>query len=145
MVVCLAWETIMEQLTPDDRIAAQEKALDATNCELALLRQHMDARFAGMRESTDAQFAAMRESTNAQFAAMRESTNAQFAAMRQYVDDGLIKLKLEMQLYVQQEIAKAVAKLDELKAQSDRNYRWSIGLQFSTLAAVLAVLARGLV
>jgi DNA anti-recombination protein RmuC len=134
MVVCLAWETIMEQLTPDDRIAAQEKALDATNCELALLRQHMDARFAGMRESTDAQFAAM-----------RESTNAQFAAMRQYVDDGLIKLKLEMQLYVQQEIAKAVAKLDELKAQSDRNYRWSIGLQFSTLAAVLAVLARGLV
>jgi hypothetical protein len=117
-----------------DRIAAQEKALDATNCELALLRQHMDARFAGMRESTDAQFAAM-----------RESTNAQFAAMRQYVDDGLIKLKLEMQLYVQQEIATAVAKLDELKAQSDRNYRWSIGLQFSTLAAVLAVLARGLV
>jgi len=39
----------MEQLTPDDRIAAQEKALDAVNCELALLRQHMDARFASMQ------------------------------------------------------------------------------------------------
>lgn len=116
----------MEQLTPDDRIAAQEKALDAVNCELALLRQHMDARFAAQRELTD----------------------AQFAAMRQYVDSGLAQLKLEMQLYVQQEIAKAVAllteKIDAVKAQADRNYRWSIGLQFSTLAAVLAVLARGL-
>jgi hypothetical protein len=102
----------MEQLTPDERIAAQEKALDATHCELALLRQHMDARFTG-------------------------------------VDDGLTKLKLETQLYVQEEIGKAVAqlsiKIDAVKAQSDRNYRWSIGLQFSILAAVLAVLARGLV
>jgi hypothetical protein len=65
------------------------------------------------------------------------------------VDDGLTKLKLETQLYVQEEIGKAVAqlsiKIDAVKAQSDRNYRWSIGLQFSILAAVLAVLARGLV
>ena len=138
----------MEQLTPDDRIAAQEKALDAVNCELALLRQHMDARFAAQRELTDAQFAHMRETTDAQFASMRATTDAQFAAMRQYVDSGLAQLKLEMQLYVQQEIAKAVAllteKIDAVKAQADRNYRWSIGLQFSTLAAVLAVLARGL-
>lgn len=134
----------MEQLTPDERIAAQEKALDAVNCELALLRQHMDARFVGV----NAQFAAMRESTDAQFAAMRASTDAQFAAMRQYVDSGLAQLKLEMQLYVQQEIAKAVAqlteKIDAVKAQADRNYRWCIGLQFTTLVAVLAVLGRGL-
>lgn len=123
----------MEQLTPDERIAAQEKALDAVNCELALLRQHMDARFVGV---------------NAQFAAMRESTDAQFAAMRQYVDSGLAQLKLEMQLYVQQEIAKAVAqltaKIDAVNAQAGRNYRWFIGLQLTTLVAVLAVLGRGL-
>ena len=78
----------MEQLTPDDRIAAQEKALDAVNCELALLRQHMDAKFASMQASVDARFASM-----------QASTDAQFASMRQYIDDGLVKLRLEMQLY----------------------------------------------
>jgi len=113
----------MEQLTQEERIAAQEKAMDVVNCELALLRQHMDARFV--------------------------SVDAQFASMRQYVDSGLVQLKLTMQLTVQVEIAKAVAqlseKIDAVKAQSDRNHRWSIGLQFSILAAILAVLARGLV
>ncbi len=46
----------MEQLTPDERRAAQEKSLDAVNCELSLLRQHMDARFA----QVDQQFVATR-------------------------------------------------------------------------------------
>lgn len=144
MVVCRQRETIMEQLTPDDRIAAQEKALDAVNCELALLRQHMDARFTGV----DAQFANMHESTDAQFANMREATDAQFSGMRQYVDDCVIKLKLEMQLYTKIEIDKAVAqlseKIDAVKGHSDRIFRWMLGLQASILASLIALSARGL-
>ena len=134
----------MEQLTPDDRIAAQEKAVDAVNCELSLMRQHMDARFANV----NAQLASMREATDAQFAAMRESTDAQFASMRQYIDDGLIKLKLEMQLYTRDEIAKAVAPLqaqiDALRSPMDRISRWGFGMMAAILAGEVALLARGL-
>ncbi len=120
----------MEQLTPDDRIAAQEKALDAVNCELALLRQHMDAKFASMQASVDARFASM-----------QASTDAQFASMRQYIDDGLVKLRLEMQLYTNQAVAAAVA---ELSAKIDRNGRWTIGLLISILTGLIALAARGL-
>ncbi len=109
----------MEQLTPDDRIAAQEKALNAVNCELALLRHHMEAKFASMQASTD----------------------AQFAGMRQYIDDGLVKLRLEMQLYTNQAVAAAVA---ELSAKIDRNGRWTIGLLISILTGLIAMAARGL-
>ena len=127
----------MEQLTPDDRIAAQEKALDAVNCELALLRQHMDARFAGMQASFDAQFASM-----------QASTDAQFASMRQYIDDGFVKLRLEMQLYTRDEIAKAVAPLqaqiDALRDHVDRISRWGFGMMAMILIGELALLARGL-
>jgi len=116
----------MEQLTPDDRIAAQEKALDAVNCELALLRQHMDARFASMQASTD----------------------AQFASMRQYIDDGFVKLRLEMQLYTRDELAKAVAPLqaqiDALRDDIDRISRWGFGMMAMILLGELALLARGL-
>ena len=164
----------MEQLTPDDRVAAQEKALDATNCEIALLRQHMDSRFASMRESSDAQFTSMRESTDAQFASMRESTDAQFASMRestdaqfasmrestdaqfanmrestdarlagirQYVDDGFVKLRLEMQLHTNQALASAV---EHLSAKIDKSTHWSIGLIISGLIGIIALAARGL-
>ena len=127
----------MEQLTPDDRIAAQEKALDAVNCELALLRQHMDARFASMQASFDAQFASM-----------QASTDAQFANMRQYIDDGFVKLRLEMQLYTRDEIAKAVAPLqaqiDALRDHVDRISRWGFGMMAMILLGELALLARGL-
>jgi uncharacterized coiled-coil protein SlyX len=127
----------MEQLTPDDRIAAQEKALDAVNCELALLRQHMDARFASMQASFDAQFASM-----------QASTDAQFASMRQYIDDGFVKLRLEMQLYTRDEIAKAVAPLqaqiDALRDHVDRISRWGFGMMAMILLGELALLARGL-
>lgn len=127
----------MEQLTPDDRIAAQEKALDAVNCELALLRQHMDARFASMQASFDAQLASM-----------QASTDAQFASMRQYIDDGFVKLRLEMQLYTRDEIAKAVAPLqlqiDALRDHVDRISRWGFGMMAMILIGELALLARGL-
>jgi|GEM_PF-1714373 len=127
----------MEQLTPDDRIAAQEKALDAVNCELALLRQHMDARFASMQASFDAQFASM-----------QASTDAQFANMRQYIDDGFVKLRLEMQLYTRDELAKAVAPLqaqiDALRDHVDRISRWGFGMMAMILLGELALLARGL-
>jgi len=119
MVVCRQRETIMEQLTPDDRITAQEKALDAVNCELALLRQHMDARFASMQSSTD----------------------AQFASMRQYVDDGFVKLRLEMQLYTNQALAAAVV---QLSAKIDKSTHWTIGLLISALIGIIALAARGL-
>jgi hypothetical protein len=145
MVVCRQRESIMEQLTPDDRMTAQEKALDAVHCELALLRQHMDARFVGV----DAQFASIRESTSAQFASMRESTDAQFANMRQYVDDGFARLRLEMQLYTRDEIVKAVAPLqaqvEALRNPVDRISRWTFGMLASVLVGVLALVARGLV
>lgn len=125
----------MEQLTPDDRIAAQEKALDAVNCELALLRQHMDARFASMQASTDAQFASM-----------QASTDAQFAAMRQYVDDGFVKLKLEMQIYTRDEIAKAIAPLqaqiDALREHIDRISRWGFGMMAMILIGEFGLFAR---
>ena len=126
-----------EQLTPDDRIAAQEKALDAVNCELALLRQHMDARFASMQASFDAQSASM-----------QASFDAQFASMRQYIDDGFVKLRLEMQLYTRDEIAKAVAPLqaqiDALRDHVDRISRWGFGMMAMILLGELALLARGL-
>jgi uncharacterized coiled-coil protein SlyX len=137
MVACRQREAAMEQLTPDDRIAAQEKALDAVNCELALLRQHMDARFASMQASFDAQFASM-----------QASTDAQFASMRQYIDDGFVKLRLEMQLYTRDEIAKAVAPLqaqiDALRDHVDRISRWGFGMMAIILLGELALLARGL-
>lgn len=120
----------MEQLTPDDRIAAQEKALDAVNCELALLRQHMDARFTGMQASTDAQFASM-----------QASTDAQFANMRQYVDDGFVKLRLELQLHTNGAVAAAVA---QLSAKIDKSTHWTIGLLISGLIGVIALAARGM-
>jgi len=138
----------MEQLTTDDRIAAQEKALDAVNCELALLRQHMDARFASMQASMDARFASMQASMDAQFASMQASMAAQFASMRQYVDDGSAKLRLEMQLYTRDEIAKAVAPLqaqiDALRDHVDRISRWGFGMMTMILLGELALLARGL-
>ena len=138
----------MEQLTPDDRIAAQEKALAAVNCELALLRQHMDARFASMQASMDARFASMQASMDAQFASMQASMDAQFASMRQYVDDGSAKLRLEMQLYTRDEIAKAVAPLqaqiDALRDHVDRISRWGFGMMTMILLGELALLARGL-
>lgn len=116
----------MEQLTPDDRIAAQEKALGAVNCEISLLRQHMDARFASMRESSD----------------------AQFANMRQYIDGSVDKLRLEMQLYIRDEIAKAVAPLqaqiDALRNHVDRLSRWGFGMMAMILAGEVALLARGM-
>lgn len=116
----------MEQLTPDDRIAAQEKALDAVNCELALLRQHMDARFASMQASTD----------------------AQFANMRRYVDDGFVKLRLEMQIHTRDEIAKAIAPLqaqiDALRNHVDRISRWGFGMMAMILLGEVALLARGM-
>jgi len=127
----------MEQLTPDDRIGAQEKALDAVNCELALLRQHMDARFASMQASMDAQFASI-----------QASMAAQFASMRQYVDDGSANLRFEMQLYTRDEIAKAVAPLqaqiDALRDHVDRISRWGFGMMTMILLGELALLARGL-
>jgi hypothetical protein len=133
MVVYRQRESIMEQLTPDDRITAQEKALDAVHCELALLRQHMDARFAGV---------------DAQFASMREATDAQFASMRQYVDDGFVKLRLEMQLYTRDAIVNAVAPLqvqvEALRNHVDRISRWTFGMLASVLVGVLALVARGL-
>jgi len=126
----------MEQLTPDDRITAQEKALDAVNCELALLRQHMDARFASMQASFDAQFASM-----------QASTDAQFASMRQYIDDGFVKLRLEMQIYTRDEIAKAIAPLqaqiDALRNHVDRISRWGFGMMAMILLGEVALLARG--
>ena len=138
----------MEQLTTDDRIAAQEKALDAVNCELALLRQHMDARFASMQASMDARFASMQASMDAQFASIQASMAAQFASMRQYVDDGSAKLRLEMQLYTRDEIAKAVAPLqaqiDALRDHVDRISRWGFGMMTMILLGELALLARGL-
>ncbi|WP_426341046.1 hypothetical protein ACN9MZ_04375 [Pseudoduganella sp. S-14] len=116
----------MEQLTPDDRVAAQEIALDAVNCELALLRQHMDAQFASMQASFD----------------------AQFASMRQYIDDGFVKLRLEMQLYTRDEIVKAVAALqaqiDALRDHVDRISHWGFGMMAMILIGELALLARGL-
>ena len=127
----------MEQLTPDDRIAAQEKALGAVNCELALLRQHMDARFASMQASFDAQFASM-----------QASTDAQFANMRQFVDDGFVKLRLEMQIYTRDEIAKAIAPLqaqiDSLRNHVDRISRWGFGMMAMILLGEVALLARGI-
>jgi len=138
----------MEQLTPDDRIAAQEKALDAVNCELALLRQHMDERFASIQASMDARFASMQASMDAQFASMQASMDAQFASMRQYVDDGSAKLRLEMQLYTRDEIAKAVAPLqaqiDALRDHVDRISRRGFGMMTMILLGELALLARGL-
>jgi membrane-bound lytic murein transglycosylase len=131
----------MEQLTPDDRIAVQEKALDAVNCELALLRQHMDARFTGLQASTDAQFASMQASTDARFASMQASTDTQFASMRQYVDDGFVKLRLEMQLHTNQAVAAAVA---QLSAKIDKSTHWTIGLLISGLIGMIALAARGL-
>jgi membrane-bound lytic murein transglycosylase len=141
MMVCRQRETIMEQLTPDDRIAVQEKALDAVNCELALLRQHMDARFTGLQASTDAQFASMQASTDARFASMQASTDTQFASMRQYVDDGFVKLRLEMQLHTNQAVAAAVA---QLSAKIDKSTHWTIGLLISGLIGMIALAARGL-
>lgn len=138
----------MEQLTPDDRITAQEKALDAVNCELALLRQHMDARFASMQASFDAQFASMQASFDAQLANMQASTDAQFANMRQYVDDGFVKLRLEMQIYTRDEIAKAIAPLqaqiDALRNHVDRISRWGFGMMAMILLGEVALLARGM-
>lgn len=138
----------MEQLTSDDRIAVQEKALDAVHCELALLRQHMDARFASMQASTDAQFASMQASTDAQFASMQASFDAQFVNLRQYIDDGFVKLRLEMQLYTRDEIAKAVAPLqaqiDALREHVDRISRWGFGMMAMILLGEVALLARGM-
>lgn len=141
----------MEQLTPDDRICAQEKALEAVNCELALLRQHMDAQFTHMREMSEAQFVSMREMSEAQFASMREMSEAQFAgmrmmsemqtaSMRQYTDDGLIRLRLEMQLHTNEAVATAVA---QLGAKIDRNSHWTIGLLISIVTGIIALAARG--
>jgi DNA anti-recombination protein RmuC len=149
----------MEQLTPDDRITAQEKALDAVNCELALLRQHMDARFASMQASFDAQFASMQASFDAQLASiqasvdaqlanMQASTDTQFANMRQYVDDGFVKLRLEMQIYTRDEIAKAIAPLqaqiDALRNHVDRISRWGFRMMAMILLGEVALLARGM-
>ncbi|MTW09602.1 hypothetical protein GM658_03225 [Pseudoduganella eburnea] len=120
----------MEQLTPDDRIAAQEKALDAVNCELALLRQHMDAQFTRMRELSEAQFASMR--------VMLETQDAN---MRQYVDNGLIKLRLEMQLHTDQAVAASAA---QLSVKIDKSTHWAIGLLISGLVGIIALAARGL-
>ena len=112
----------MEQLTPNDQIAAQEKEMNAVNCELSLLRQHMDGRFAGV--------------------------DAQFASMRQYINDGFAKLRLEMQLYTRDEVAKAIAPLqaqvDELRQHVDRISRWGFGMMAMILAGEVALLARGL-
>lgn len=122
--------------------------MDAVNCELALLRQHMDARFASMQASMDARFASMQASMDAQFASMQVSMAAQFASMRQYVDDGSAKLRLEMQLYTRDEIAKAVAPLqaqiDALRDHVDRISRWGFGMMAMILLGELALLARGL-
>ena len=131
----------MEQLTPDDRIAAQEKALDAVNCELALLRQHMDAQFTRMRELSEAQFASMRELSETQFANMRSMLEAQDANMRQYVDNGLVKLRLEMQLHTDQAVAASAA---QLIAKIDKSTHWAIGLLISGLVGIIALAARGL-
>ena len=122
--------------------------MDAVNCELALLRQHMDARFASMQASMDARFASMQASMDARFASMQVSMAAQFASMRQYVDDGSAKLRLEMQLYTRDEIAKAVAPLqaqiDALRDHVDRISRWGFGMMAMILLGELALLARGL-
>ena len=147
-MVCRQRESIVEQLTSDDRIAVQEKALDAVHCELALLRQHMDALFASMQASTDAQFASMQASTDAQFASMQASFDAQFVNLRQYIDDGFVKLRLEMQLYTRDEIAKAVAPLqaqiDALREHVDRISRWGFGMMAMILLGEVALLARGM-
>lgn len=79
---------------------------------------------------------------------MQASTDAQFASMRQYIDDGFVKLRLEMQLYTRDEIAKAVAPLqlqiDALRDHVDRISRWGLGMMAMILLGELALLARGL-
>ena len=112
----------MEQLTTEERITVQEKALKDVHCELALLRQHVDGRFTGM--------------------------DAQFASMREYVDGAIAKAQLEMQLYVKDEIGKAVAllsaRIDAVESRADRNFRWMMGLQVTILLSLAAMAARGL-
>jgi len=68
--------------------------------------------------------------------------------MRQYIDDGFVKLRLEMQLYTRDELAKAVAPLqaqiDALRDDVDRISRWGFGMMAMILLGELALLARGL-
>jgi hypothetical protein len=48
----------------------------------------------------------------------------------EYVDDGIVKLKLEMQIYTRDEIAKAIAplqaRIDALRNHIDRISRWGL-------------------
>jgi hypothetical protein len=85
---------------------------------------------------------------DARIASMQASMDAQFASMRQYVDDGFAQLRLEMQLYTWDEIAKAVAplqaRIDALRDHVDRIRRWGFGMMAMLLLGELALLARGL-
>jgi hypothetical protein len=66
----------------------------------------------------------------------------------EYVDDGIVKLKLEMQIYTRDEIAKAIAplqaRIDALRNHIDRISCWGFGMMATILLGELALLARGL-
>jgi hypothetical protein len=81
-------------------------------------------------------------------ALMRQHMDSGFAALRQYIDSAIGTLRLEMQLYVQAELQKAVDKLTaRIEAAEGRQAgfnRWMIGLLVTILLGQAALLAHAL-
>ena len=105
--------------TLERRTDKREETVQELSRQLTLLRQHVDEGFQSQRERTD-KFEARTEARFEKVEAMIEKSEARvMAAMQQLYD----------------QLAKRVDKLES-------GFRWMIGLQVTTIVAVLGLAAR---
>jgi len=120
---------------PEDDNAAQfhhlEKTVETLNCELALLRQHMDSGFALVRSDIAARFAEADLRTAERFAA---------AAQRQ--DDNMKALTCQLQAQIVESERRQEIRMIELSRRQDAFSRWMAGTTIGIVVLIANMASR---
>ena len=126
------------------RIHQLEKKVDTLNCELTLLRQHMDNGFTLVRSDIAARFAesdlrnverfAEAENKNAErFASIRSDMRDRFEESARRQEDSSKALGSELRVQMLEMDKRQEARIVEMSRRQDTFSRWMVGLSLSVV------------
>jgi exonuclease VII large subunit len=125
-----------------------EDTVQQLTCDAALLRQRVDEGFRHQREQFDAlaqRFDKSEARIDTRFEKSEARTGARFERLEERIDARFEKSDVRTEALIEKSEARVMATIQQLDKRVDKlesGFRWIIGLQVTTILAVLSLAAR---